>query len=268
MWPHFIHFVQSCIRSFTSSIGTNPLGFTLMVLDSIASIAVSLFRILRREGIDAMRRHLKLNAWITAQTVFWVTLILYGPFAIYGLATCVYKDHQDLVGRLAELQDYAKNKAIYDQRSKWAEAEVKHWQEAYQRAARGDTKPDRILSREDQDTLYNELVRLSKDAKNKDYAKLEITSVGCERESRGLAYQLFDVFKKAHWDVPMDPKFDKREMNALSANAVEGITIFSDDQGNKARFIQFTLRDVSLDSQIYPLPAPGLKGTIIMIGVK
>jgi hypothetical protein len=165
------------------------------------------------------------------------------------------------------LKEYAKNKEDYDRRMKWAEGELRHWQDAYQRAARGETRPDRIMNHEEEGALYDDLVRLSKDSRNKDYIRIKLASVP-ERESRQFASQLWQVFQKAHWDVPMDPKFSGKDMAALNASAMEGVTIFTDDPGNRGRFLQFSLRDANIDSQIYPLPAPDLKGTVIMIGVK
>jgi hypothetical protein len=57
-------------------------------------------------------------------------------------------------------------------------------------------------------------------------------------------------------------------MASLNGAVVEGVTIFTDDPGNDGLFLQISLRDANIDSQIYPLPAPGLTGTVIMIGNK
>jgi hypothetical protein len=266
-WSHLVNLFWSSVRVFVSSIGTNLLGFLLILGDSVASIGISVFRILRKEGISAMREHWKRTAWVAIQTAFAVTLVIYGPVAIYSVVKTVYDDHQGLVNRLNELNEYAKNKADYDRRLRWAEGEVRHWQDAYQRAAKGETKPDRIMNHEEEGALYDDLIHVAQDPRNKDYIKIELTSVA-ERESRQLTYQLWQVFHKAHWDVPIDPKFSSEDLAALNGSAYEGVTIFTDDPANRGRFLQFTLRDANIDSQVYPLPAPTSKGTIIMVGVK
>jgi hypothetical protein len=66
----------------------------------------------------------------------------------------------------------------------------------------------------------------------------------------------------------LDPKFSSKDMAALNGAVEEGVTIFTDDPGNHGLFLQLALRDANIDSQIYPFPAPDLRGTEIMIGNK
>jgi hypothetical protein len=123
------------------------------------------------------------------------------------------------------------------------------------------------MSHEEEGALYDDLVRLAKNSRSKEYVKIKLTTVP-ERESRNLASQLWRVFQKAHWDVPLDPKFSSKDMAALNGAVEEGVTIFTDDPGNHGLFLQIALRNANIDSQIYPLPAPDLTGTVIMIGNK
>src|ERR1700728_4555833 len=99
MLHHFVNFLRSCLHTFTAAIGTNPLGFTLMVSDSLLTIGWGLFRILRREGKAAMRQHWRQTAVTALQTLLLVTVILYGPVAIYSVIRTVYDDHLSLVAR-------------------------------------------------------------------------------------------------------------------------------------------------------------------------
>jgi hypothetical protein len=241
-----------------------------MVLDSLASIGVSQFRILRREGITAMREHWRQTAWITIQTVFWVTLVLYGPIIIYSVGRTVYDDHQQLASKVGGLQEYAKNKADYDRRMKWAEGEVNHWQEAYQRATKGDT--ERKLSTEDESSLYDALTRVGNKPINQSFAKVEILT-SCPKESHRFGYQLLQVFKNAHWQIPSRPP-DKNDLDILTNAALEGITIFTDDPQDHGQFLRFALLDAHVDSQVVTLSqvvphlSSKMKGTIIWVGEK
>jgi hypothetical protein len=109
------------------------------------------------------------------------------------------------------LEEYKRNKDRYDDELRWAKADVRHWQDAYQPAAKGETIPDRVMSREEEGALYDNLDRIAKTTKNQDYVALKMGVSSCGREPRQFAYQMWEVFNKAHWKVPLDPKFSKRK---------------------------------------------------------
>lgn len=251
--------------------GNNPLGFLLWTLSVAAAgwaatVAGRWLELKREKADKPVRKAVVSSLWPGVFLAAGVCGLVLMALAAFGVRT-IYEDHQALIGRIHELQDYAKNKADFDRRLSWAEGEVKHWQDAYQRAARGETKPDRIMNHEEEGALYDDLVRLAKDPRNKQYIKIKLTSVP-DRESRQLGYQLWQVFQKAHWDVPIDPKFSSADTTALNGASVEGVTIFTDDPTNHGAFLQFSLRDANIDSQVYRLPAPNLKGTVVVIGLK
>jgi hypothetical protein len=178
-------------------------------------------------------------------------------------------ERSTLTQQLSKLQDYAKHKDDYDKQLTWAQSETKHWQDAYQRAAKGDT--DRKLSAEDESTLYDELARVGNQPINKSYAVLEIM-VSCPKEAHRFGYQLLQIFKKAHWQVPDQPNISKSDLDVLSNSAVEGITIFTDDFQNHGQFLRFALLDAHINaevipfSQVIPHLSPKVKGTIVWVG--
>lgn len=165
------------------------MGFTLMLLDSFASIGVSLFRILRREGVAAMREHWKQTAWITLQTVFWVTMVLYGPVAIYSVIRSVYNDHQALVSTIDQLQRGipAKDKEIA----------------SLQKRLTGTCyMPDRHLSREQRDAEHDALRQV---ADKYNHPRLVIGIFRGDTESLRFFGEVWTLFRDAGFHVPQQP---------------------------------------------------------------
>jgi hypothetical protein len=80
MWLHHLsNLLRSSSQAFFTDIGTTVLGFTAVILDSVVSIGISLYRVLRKQGIDAVLHHWKDTAKIALQTMFLVTVTIYGP---------------------------------------------------------------------------------------------------------------------------------------------------------------------------------------------
>jgi hypothetical protein len=103
MWfSHLVNFLWTILHVFFSVLGTSVIGFVTVLLDSIASLGVTLYRVLRKQGIEAVRQHWRDTAKIALQTVGWVTLIIYGPILLYSVGRAVYEDHSYLVGKIAE----------------------------------------------------------------------------------------------------------------------------------------------------------------------
>jgi hypothetical protein len=189
---------------------------------------------------------------------------------VYSLVRTVYDDHQQLATRLAELQEYAKNKKKYDEDLKWAQSETKHWQEA---ATRGGTQPDRKMNSEEESALFEALDRIRKDTKSKDFLTIQIAA-SCGKEPQMFRDQIWHAFDSAHWPVPPRPTLSKRQLDALNAENYGGVTIFT-DQPQWAMFVGAYLRDAAhISSQVYsfdqvpPLKALNMKGTIIWVGDK
>jgi hypothetical protein len=262
------YFLALCVLAF--SLTFTHMGTTLLAV--IAGWARNAWRargrIKTQQSLEQWWKEVR--SGITVTLVGWLLLFLYCCFeAGYQTFHATIGENRRLAAQLGELKDYAEHRADYDRRLKWAEGETRHWQYAYERSARGESHPDRKLSPEEEGTLYDALTRLAKDARNKDFISIKMGSVQ-DREARALAWQLFNIFQmRAHWHVPIDSKFTKKQIEALNANAQIGITIFSDDM-SRGQFLQFTLRDANLDAQVSPIPSsePGLKGSILWIGYK
>jgi hypothetical protein len=263
-----LRFLARAWANFLFHVGSTGPGFVSPILVSVLSIGGTLLCIGYLFGRAAMKEHFWETGAIAALVFITVMLTVYFPQFAWEVIKTAHDDHQSLARRTSELSTYVKSKDQYERDLEWAKGEVRHWQEAYQRAAKGETIPDRIMSHEEEGTLYDALDRLAKDSRNKDYVAIKIGSIGCERESQQLAYQVWQVFQKAHWRVPLNPKFTDKEVTALNASTLKGVTIFTDDPGNHGVFLQISLRDAHLDSQVYPPPSPTLKGTIIWVGQK
>jgi hypothetical protein len=249
MVHHFVNLLLSCVHIFASTIGTNPLGFALMLMDSLASIGVSLFRILRREGVTAMREHWRQTAWITLQTVFWVTLVLYGPVAIYSVVHSVYDDHQfqvsanakllaaniDLAARLKDTQDNA------EQRCEQAKGkEIKRLQRQLNAAC---FRPDRHLTPEDHAVIFATLQRITDEQKKKNLVP-SVRVIGGWQDnevSRFWNDELWPIFRNAGWtqrtDVPseklttdqINKNFEFQRAWIYQSGFAEGISVFDKD---------------------------------------
>ncbi len=248
----------------TGATSTNTLGFIvwtvlLTVGGWVVTIAVNRWE-LKETWPEVMRRSYKP---ILAEAAFVVALVLCLWFVFVGRT--IYADHQDLVKRVGDLQEYAKNKQNFDDQLRDAQSETKYWRNAYQALSRGDIHPDRNLNSEETNQLYEELRRVSNDPRNKDYIKWELGSVQ-DREATALGYQLLQVFNEAHWKIKPISKLGK-EFNQNSIPI--GITIWADDPG-RGNMMVSTLKAAGLkDTYANPYPIPqGFKGAIIWVGYK
>ena len=208
---------------------------------------------------------------IKLSTGIWLLLFLYCCFeAAYQRYKPLHEDNKSLQAQLDKLEEYRTNKEKYDHDLAWAKAEVRHWQDAYERAAKGETVPDRILSHEEENSLYDALYQLSRDSKNRAYATASFGGVQ-DREARHLWGSLDEIFRKAHWNVPLSSHIDKRAWAKLTDSAPMEIDIYSDDM-SKGTFLMLALHNAAhLNSQALPISGlgiPNLKGTIIWVGYK
>jgi hypothetical protein len=100
MWPHFINLLGRSWESFRNSLGTTTWGFVAPLIVSIISIFVSLHRIKKQHGIEAMLKHWKQDAVTALRVAFFVGLSVYGLTFVYvGIIRNIYGDHQSLVSK-------------------------------------------------------------------------------------------------------------------------------------------------------------------------
>jgi hypothetical protein len=245
-----------------------------MLLDSLASIGVSLFRILRQEGIAAMRAHWKQTAWITVQTVLWVTLTLYGPVAIYSVARSVYDDHQFQVSTSAKLA--AENSDLANKlKDAQANAETR-CEQAKGREIRGLKRrlsdgcylPDRHLTEWQKDELSHSLKQIKK-SDPKVAIIMICTEISGDVESFNLMTQFHRLFRDAEWEIVA---CDQKVLEAVTRNAQwRGIVVTDSNRGiaYATREIQNKLQEIGFEVEgSYPLPEGILHNTLLMVGYK
>jgi cell division protein FtsB len=265
MWPHFVSLLFRVLHNFLASLGTTALGWAILLVDSFLSIGVVLYFIWRREGRAAMISHWKKNAAVTLMAVVVVNLIIYGTLLVFSAIRTVFDDHESLVAQVKELRHYAENKNQLEEQVKQSRSEARHWQDAYQRMARGETHPDRILSSEETNSLYEKLREISKNPRNKEFAKdfvkVNFGSVQ-DREASRLAVQLFQIFREAHWNVtwkslpatapgrPIPKEFESIYL------APAGVSIWTEQPNDKGTFLMWSLKDAGLDVIVNPSPIP------------
>ena len=278
MWPHFVSLLLRALHNFLGLLGTTALGWAAPLLGSLLTIGLTLYFIQRREGRVAMLGHWKQNAVVTLKLMFIVTLVIYFPLLSYSVIRTVYDDHESLVSHVRELRHYAENQKQQEEQLTQLRSETRHWQDAYQRMARGETHPDRILSSEESNALYEKLREISKNPRNKEFAndfvKVEFGSVQ-DREASHLAFQLSQIFREAHWNVawkslpataPGRPIPKESEFIYL---APAGVTIWTERPNDKGTFLMWSLKDAGLDVSVNPGPIPlSFKGTLVWVGYK
>ena len=129
--------------------------------------------------------------------------------------------------------------------------------------------PDRFLNAEQKDHLYQELKRISDDARQADFITVTITAAyPRDRESSRLAAQLTGIFQDAHWKVISQrvPQLEGRMQYQIPI----GIWVLESARHNMALFVESDLINVSLSAEVQPsgvLP-PDFKGLIVLIGYK
>ncbi len=274
MWPHFVSLLLRALHNFLGLLGTTALGWAAPLLDSLFTIGLTLFFIQRREGRVAMLAHWKQNATVTLKVMFKVTLVIYLPLLSYSVIRTVYDDHESLVSHVRELRRYAENQKQQEEQLRQLRSETRHWQDAYQRMARGETHPDRILSSEESNTLYEKLREISKNPRNKEFVKVDFGSVQ-DREASRLAVQLSQIFREAHWNVtwkslpataPGKPIPKEFEFIYL---APAGVSVWTEQPNDKGTFLMWSVKDAGLDVTVNPSPIPpSFKGTLVWVGYK
>lgn len=277
MWHHLVSFLYQVWHNFLHSLGTTFLGWATPIVDSLLSIGFALYFISRREGREAMLRHWKQNAVITLKVGAAVTAVIYGTLLAYTVIQTVYDDHEYLVARAKQLQQYAENNKQLDEKLKQARFEAQHWQDTYERMSRGETRPDRVLSSEESNKLYEELSRVAKDRRNRDYVRLDFGSVQ-DREASHLATQLLQIFREAHWTVThvvlkkmseVSPGKPIPEDIQFVYAAPAGVIIWSDQPNHLGTFLTWSFKEAGIDATLNPSPPPqSFKGTLVWVAYK
>lgn len=151
---------------------------------------------------------------------------------------------------------------------------ARRWREAYEGVSHGELHPDRHLDREDQRKLREDLERIAKDPRNKDYIKLDF-GMNTNPETQQIGWQIYMIFREAHWNVPPKAKtdFPKEVRDQMQsdggANYASGIFVFTDTP-ERGRYLGMILKSCcGLQSIVNPRGIPqNFKGTMLWIGNK
>ena len=110
MRSHFTNLLYRWIIASTRTVGTNPLGFVLLVADAIVFFFVTLAYAFHLSGSHGMLTELRKDALRTVSFAVITTAIIYVPVFIWVGIQTVYDDHQTLVSANSTLK--AENKRI------------------------------------------------------------------------------------------------------------------------------------------------------------
>jgi hypothetical protein len=309
---HTKHFLESLERLFASLMVAFVLGAIVGVLVpatrhitiSVLSEAVTLS--LTHMGTTAVAVGLGLARFVQTRLPDWrsdmrklwadigrgatVSAIVWFGLFVFCIFEAIKMDHQQLANiaislasENTQLKSDNSHLANNDVGGKLAQAQAdvqterdnaRRWREAYEETTKGELHPDRNLDREDRRKLREDLERIAKDPRNKDYIKLDF-GTNTNPETQHIAWQLFTVFRESHWNVPTKmrtdlPKELTDQLQAYSGpNWASGIFIFTDDP-NQGRYLGLMLSSCcGLQPLVNPrgIP-PNFKGTMLWIGNK
>lgn len=276
MWTHFVNLIHRSANSFFTSLGTNKLGwFIENVVLFLGTVAVTLVVVRIIRGRAAMTSHARENVLIGLIVYVIVSVGLWGLLFSRSLVQTTFYDHQLLAAKVVELR--RENRQLLSasevpqlqSQLKQAQADAQRWQDSYQRIASGELVPDRILNSQQTAALYDDLTRLAKDSRNRDFISVEIGAAPCGGEPSHLAFQIYQSFRNAHWSVKFRPVLGDSLQSSYNSRFLTGITIWSDQPNNKGIFITSALKDAGLAATVNPVPLPqGFRGTLIWIEPK
>jgi hypothetical protein len=132
-------------------------------------------------------------------------------------------------------------------------------------------QPDRILTDQQGDHLYQKLKEFASDPKYADLISVTIAPyANQDLESAHVTYQLTRIFQDAHWKVLRQTQSPIQLVGSAQHQIPIGIWILTSRDQNYGYFLWSALKEVGLDSQVRPksdLPTD-FAGTIIWIGYK
>lgn len=99
MWlPHLLHLLKRAVHLFfRDAIGSTFLAELLLVILALLPKLVSLFRILKRHGFNAMLARWKQYRWYAGKVTLVCALVIYVPIFIWKIGEAVYEDHMSMV---------------------------------------------------------------------------------------------------------------------------------------------------------------------------
>jgi hypothetical protein len=207
-----------------------------------------------------------------AGAIAFVAILAWACF----LPRAIYNDHESLSStnsalsaRLKDLSEVAKTEDARKHALAEAQAKADNWQQAYLGVSKGEWIPDRILNSEETDKLHDQLLRLARDSKSKEFSRVEVTSAFLEdRESSRLAGQLLKVFQDSGWAAHWPTSQSKEMKDFFLTSYPTHVLIYTDGSAHNAEWIRLALNDVGVDATVPEQMPPGIKGTMICVGDK
>jgi hypothetical protein len=266
---HLLRFTAACYVAFLGLEGSSSHGFFSPIAVSVFTILASIVVIRYMHGVAAMQTRLWEDTIIALTALIVFTTLVYGPQFAWEVVRTVHDDHNRLVARVQHLQNYGKDeKQLHDDLDA-AQAKANRWLDAYNRISKGETVPDRILSKEDTERLHDSLEEYKKASKDRRYSTVRIAPAFYgDLESTQLAQNLLKVFQGAHWDATWEMAHAKGMANLIMISRPTNIIIYTDDPNNEAYWIMHMLSGIGLLATISNGVPDGFKGTLVCVGYK
>jgi hypothetical protein len=266
---HFINFAAACWFAFLELEGSSSHGFLSGLAVSVLTIIASVAVIRCLHGATAMKTRFWEDTIIALTTLIVLTILIYAPQFGWEVARTIYSEHNALAEKVAHLEGFAQRESQYKAQLSAAQANAKRWSDDYTRISRGETVPDRVMSKEDTDKLHGELVDYKNNSGDKKYSTVNVgPAFADDHESSTLADQLYSVFKDAHWRVTYEGTHSKELRAMLVPSPPNGIVIFTDDRQGQASWIVTFLSGIGLPAIISDKIPPRFSSTLICIGYK
>lgn len=102
---HFVSFMHRWWGSFTYAVGSNPLGFTLLLLEPPVALLTSFMALLVFWGWQGMKEDKVKAIFAAFLLTLTVQAVLFGPTLIWHGIDTVYRDHQSLAEENTQLRN-------------------------------------------------------------------------------------------------------------------------------------------------------------------
>jgi|ERR1700723_755334 len=261
MWGSFLHLLTRSLDQSVSYFSTSKLA----VVVSIAAFVLPNVRVWISRGFRTMTKHVGRDLGLGGLLVLVVWLGLFGWSAV----KIIYADHRAFVEASSALR-----KQVDDLNAKLGDlksAPPKTVTRFLPTPPSGPSKPDRVLTDQQKDHLYQGLKKLAADPLYANVASITIAPYAeQDRESLRLAEQLAGVFADAHWKVLRANQLPTKLVGRAQNQIPIGIWILTNRDSNFRYYLWSNLHEAGLESDERPVSdlPPDFDGLIIWVGYK
>jgi hypothetical protein len=253
----------------TTNVGSTGHGFANSIIVALLTIVGTVFFFGYLHGRDAMKKHFWESAIIGLTVLVVVMILIYAPQFIWQVVQAGYDNHEQSSSTIQHLSEFSRRESELNHNLTEAQSKADNWQQAYVGVSKGERIPDRILNSEQTDKLHDQLLRLARDSKSKEFSRVEVTSAFLEdRESSQLAGQLLKVFQDSGWVAHWPTSQSKGMKDFFLTSYPVHVLIYTDGSAHNADWIRLALNDVGVDATVPEQMPPGIKGTVICVGYK